>query len=122
MLYFFQILALVAMIYGFVMIQSPEKTFNGSHAVEEVIHEEVEAEEGVADIEELELEEEQETTTDLILTELKNGTMDPHSDKYKELGLLRIQKHGIKGKRKQFRRYSVIKILWILISFYTFQL
>ena len=87
------------MIYGFVMIQSPEKTFNGSHAVEEVIHEEVEAEEGLADIEELETEEEQETTTDLILTELKNGTMDPHSDKYQELGLLRTQKHGIKGKR-----------------------
>ena len=85
------------MIYGFVMIQSPEKTFKGSHAVEEVINEEVEAEEGVADIEQLASDEEEEHTTDLIETELKNGTLDPHTDKYRELGLLRIQKHGIKG-------------------------
>ena len=83
------------MIYGFVMIQNPEKTFNGSHDIEEVIHEEVEAEEGVADLENLENDEE--NTTDQILMDLANGTMDPKAEKYKELGLLRIQKHGIKG-------------------------
>ena len=83
------------MIYGFVMIQNPEKTFNGSHAVEEVIHEEVEAEEGVADLENL--AEDEENATDRIVTDLTNGTMDPQAEKYRELGLLRIQKHGIKG-------------------------
>lgn len=77
------------------MIQNPEKTFNGSHDIEEVIHEEVEAEEGVADLEKLENDEE--NTTDQILMDLANGTMDPKAEKYKELGLLRIQKHGIKG-------------------------
>mgnify|MGYP001310555710 CR=1 FL=1 len=91
----FQLLALIGMIYGFVMIQNPEKTFNGSHDIEEVIHEEVEAEEGVADLENLENDEE--NTTDQILMDLANGTMDPKAEKYKELGLLRIQKHGIKG-------------------------
>ena len=84
------------MIYGFVMIQNPEKTFNGSHDIEEVIHEEVEAEEGVADLENLENDEE-ENTTDQIMMSLANGTMDPKAEKYKELGLLRTQKHGIKG-------------------------
>ena len=84
------------MIYGFVMIQNPEKTFNGSHDIEEVIHEEVEAEEGVADLENLENDEE-ENTTDQIMMALANGTMDPKAEKYKELGLLRTQKHGIKG-------------------------
>jgi len=84
------------MIYGFVMIQNPEKTFNGSHDIEEVIHEEVEAEEGVADLENLENDED-ENTTDQIMMALANGTMDPKAEKYKELGLLRTQKHGIKG-------------------------
>ena len=92
---YFQLLALIGMIYGFVMIQNPEKTFNGSHAVEEVIHEEVEAEEGVADLENL--AEDEENATDRIVTDLTNGTMDPQAEKYRELGLLRIQKHGIKG-------------------------
>eukprot|EP00093_Oithona_nana_P000456 00456.XXX_1685_2500_1 [CDS] Oithona nana genome sequencing. len=90
----YTLLALIGMIYGFVMIQNPEKTFNGSHDIEEVIHEEVEAEEGVADLENLENDEE--NTTDQILMDLANGTMDPKAEKYKELGLLRIQKHGIK--------------------------
>ena len=70
------------------MVSAPEKVFGASHAVEEVIKEEIETEQNAAETKE-------------ISDEIKNGTISPKERKHYEQGILHIQRSGIKRKEIQ---------------------
>jgi hypothetical protein len=76
---------MIGLVYGFVMIESPEKVFGTEHAVEEVVNEEVIAEEEVAPSEE-------------VAESIRNGTLSPHERHFYDASLVRIQKQGVKSK------------------------
>ena len=76
------------MILGFVMIQSPEKLLSASHAVEEVIHEELEDSDTNLDNPDI---------SQNVSEKLANGSLSPHEQQHYKLGLEHVQKKGVKG-------------------------
>ena len=77
------------MIYGFVQINSPEKMMGtaAAHAVEEIIHEEIETNEISDDFD----------LANNMTEKIANGSISPRDQHHYEVALLTIQKRGIKG-------------------------
>ena len=85
-------IALVGIIYGFVMIHSPAKVFGASHAVEEVIKEEIDTNTDDDDVAAGGVNQ------TALTKEIENGTISPQDHQHYEEGLLRTQKKGIERK------------------------
>ena len=80
-------IAFIFLIVGFVMIWSPDKFLTASHAVEEVMHEEI----NLSELDDPDIAKN-------VTEEIKHGQLSPHEQKHYELGLMHVQKKGIKGK------------------------